>query len=103
MQLPTDRTFYNLTTQKKIKFLDRRILRLVNCEYPTDPLTILVLLNPSHDVPERNKMSWSPDLEALKLFKARSVNSSLETTVVAKPLENDKRSSTRRTFHNFDA
>ena len=40
--------------------------------YPTNPFTILELQNPSHDIPELHKIRWSPDLEALKLWKGSS-------------------------------
>ena len=39
---------------------------------PTDLFTILKLRNPWYGVPELNKISWSPDFEALKLWKVRS-------------------------------
>ena len=39
---------------------------------PTSPFTILELQNPSDDVPELHKISRSPDLEALKLWKCSS-------------------------------
>ena len=41
---------------------------------PTDPFTILMLQNPSHDVPELHKFHQSLDLEALKLGKCRQGN-----------------------------
>ena len=41
--------------------------------FPTNPFfTILELQNPSNDVPELHKIRWSPDLEALKLWKVSS-------------------------------
>ena len=59
-----DRTFYNLKTQKKSTGISSRILWLVNCEYPTDPLTILALWNPSHNAPELHGIRRSTDFEA---------------------------------------
>ena len=41
-------------------------------DYPTDPFTISVLQNPSHDDPELHKIRWSPDRGALILWKSRS-------------------------------
>ena len=38
----------------------------------TDLFTYFELLNPSFDVPELNAVPWSPELEALKLWKGRS-------------------------------
>ena len=39
---------------------------------PTEPVTISELQNPWHNVFDLNNISQSPDLEALKLRKARS-------------------------------
>ena len=39
---------------------------------PTDPFTILKLQNASYDDPELHKTLWSPDREALELWKGRS-------------------------------
>ena len=40
--------------------------------FPTDSFTILELQNPSYDVPGLYKIRWSPDCEALKLWKGWS-------------------------------
>ena len=45
--------------------------------YPTDPFTSFKLQNLSHDAPELNKIHWSPDFEALKLWMAPSGINSL--------------------------
>ena len=39
---------------------------------PTDPFTILELLNPSYGLLEQNKICRSPERKALKLWKGRS-------------------------------
>ena len=39
---------------------------------PTDPFPTLELKHPSHDVSELYEMSWSPNCEALKLWKSQS-------------------------------
>ena len=41
-------------------------------KYPTDPLTILKLQNPLHDVPELHKILRTTDVEAPKVRKGRS-------------------------------
>ena len=46
------------------------VTRIVRC--PTDPFTTLELQNPSHHIPELNKIRQSLDFEALKLWKGLS-------------------------------
>ena len=68
------RLFY--WNKKSANFFFTLVLRSFGLQtqhsFPTNPFPILELQSPSHDVPELHKIRWSPDLEALNLWKGSS-------------------------------